>query len=298
MKKFLLVVTLFFVLAWSYGCEKPVAEVNGEKISKKSYEIVLNESKRQHSAAGNTVTGDALRDSVIQQLIGETLLLQSAKADNITVSDKELQEEFMKIESAAGKENMTEQLKKKGITVQDFKDRLRRQMVLRKYINSLVPEDSVSEDEMKDFYKQTPKMFINPKQVNVRLIETSDENQANSIMKELKKKEVSFDKLADRLQKEQKATVTSYGWTDPSFYSESIREGMNSLAKGSYGGPYKGKGSFYIVRVKDRKKESPKTYEEAKEDIKQLLLGQRRNATFMHLIEEKKKQAKIIVNMK
>jgi len=298
LKKFPFFVMLVLVIAWTYGCSRPVAEVNGEKISKKSYEMVLNESKRQHSARGNTVTSDSLRDAVIQQLIGETLLIQSAKEAGITVSNEDVQNEFNKIESAAGKENLLKQLEEKGITVQDFKDRLLKQMILNKYIGSLVPEDSITDHEMKDFYKQTPKMFIHPKQVNVRLIETKTEAEANALLQELKSKKISFDALADRLQKEQKSSVTAYGWTDPSFYSESIREGMKKLAKGAYGGPYKGKASYFIIRLKDRKNESPKTFDEAKDEIRRLLLDQKRNATFLHLIEEKKKNADIKIHLK
>jgi len=292
-RKYLLFALIIAVAGLSYGCAKPVAEVNGEKITQEMYKVALKESMRQHNAVEKEVTSDSLRDAIIQQLIGERLLVQSAKEAKVLVTEDEIRNELERMEKMTGKDEFQELLKKRGLTAQMFRERLKTKMIVHKYINDLVPDDSVSEKDMKDFYKQTPKMFINPKSANVRLIQTTTEAEAQALLNEIKEKKISFDKLADNLQENNKASVTAYGWTDPSFYSQEISEAMKTLKKGTYGGPYKGKDSYFLIRVKDRKAETPKTFAESKDEIKQLLLDQKRNATMLHLIEKRKENSTI-----
>jgi parvulin-like peptidyl-prolyl isomerase len=171
-------------------------------------------------------------------------------------------------------------------------------MIIVKYIDSLIPKESITEQEMMEFYKKSPKMFINHKKVLVRIMQTATKEEADEILKEMKEKKMSFDEMADRFAKEKGGAVTDYGWTETSFFSPEIANALLSLQKGSYGGPYKGRDGYFILRVKDRKDETPMTYNEAKDKIKSVLSNQRRQAAVAHLIAEAKKNASIKVYIK
>jgi len=145
---FMLVAFLFV-----YGCAKPAAEVNGEKISFKTYKMVINEKIKQHSMPDADIGEDKLKDSVIQQLIGEKLMLQAARENNIVVSDKEVDEKYKGLLDTFGGDEFSKQLKNKGISENEYKSRLKERLTLDRYIASLIPDDSIKEDEIKEFYK-------------------------------------------------------------------------------------------------------------------------------------------------
>jgi parvulin-like peptidyl-prolyl isomerase len=206
--------------------------------------------------------------------------------------------EIDRIRTSIGSDAFERQLKEKGMTFHDYHDRIKDQMIIVKYIDSLIPKESITEQEMMEFYKKSPKMFINHKKVLVRIMQTATKEEADEILKEMKEKKMSFDEMADRFAKEKAGAVTDYGWTETSFFSPEIANALLSLQKGSYGGPYKGRDGYFILRVKDRKDETPMTYNEAKDKIKSVLSNQRRQAAVAHLIAEAKKNASIKVYIK
>jgi foldase protein PrsA len=276
-----------------YGCAKPAADVNGEEISMRMYKAVLKEKVKQHSTPETIVEEDKLNDSVIQQLIGEKLLLQAAHENEIMLTDSEFNESYNNIINMFGKEKFHKQLKDKDISIEDYKSRLRNRLIIERYIVSLVPEDSITEQDVKDYYTNSPKPLINAEKVMVRMIEARTKEKAEEILKEMKDKKLSFDEMADILNEEKRATVSAYGWVQPSFFSDDISSALKSLKKGMHGGPYKAREGYYLLRVKDRQKERPKKFGEAKEEIRTTLLNQKRQSMMAHLIDERKKNATI-----
>jgi parvulin-like peptidyl-prolyl isomerase len=113
-------------------------------------------------------------------------------------------------------------------------------------------------------------------------------------MKEIE--ELGFDNAALKIANERRAVVSAYGWTKPGVFKNEIASAMDNLKIGTHGGPYQTKDGYYIVRVKDRKKETVKSLKEASNDIKALLRARKQRATVAHWIAEKKKTALIIIN--
>lgn len=289
----LIIVTIFFLS----GCsKKPAAVVNGEEISMDEFQIQLNQRLLSHKTTGVNINKKELRDAVINELIGRKLLLQVAKEKGIKVSEEELNKAIEAIKSSVGDEKLKKFLKDMNMTEQEYRKQTRDTLTIRKLISSLVPEDKITEDIMKEYYKNRAMPYIKPERVYVRLIQVTTEDEAKKIITELKKG-MDFDKVAERLKAEKKAAVTDYGWAQPDTFSGEIKEALKKLKKGQYGGPYKGKEGYYILRVKDREPEKVMSYEEAKGQIKRELLAQQRQATVAHLIEERKKKANIEINI-
>ena len=297
MRRCALYASMFFMLVVFYGCSKPAAEVNGEQISRNIYNAVLQEKMNQHSLQGMEVKESQLKNAVIEQLVGEKLMVQAARENNIEVTDKELNDEYNAIITRVGKEKFEIQLKEKGISGDQYKTRLRERIMVQRYLVSLVPDDSIEEDEMKELYNKNPKMFINPEKIMVRLIQTQTEEQARAIIKDIEGTDSDFDTVADKLKEKGEAIVSDYGWVDAMFFSKEISDAMKNMKVGTYGGPYKGKDGYYMFRVKDREKETFKIFEESKDEIRALLLSQKRQATLAHLVDERKKKAQIKINI-
>jgi parvulin-like peptidyl-prolyl isomerase len=131
----------------------------------------------------------------------------------------------------------------------------------------------------------------------MKMIELKSEEEATSIADEMKSKKTDFEDIAKKLSDEKKAVVSDYGWVNPDLFSPSISQAIKDLNPGEYGGPYKGQKSFFLIKIKDREKESVAKFDEVKENIRKFLLEQKRQSSITHLIAQKKKTAKIEINI-
>jgi len=296
LKKGLVLFAVLFVIVLS-GCQKkPVAVVNGDEITKKVLDWHVEERMREHEAHGVSVNKETIRHAVLEQLITQKLLLQGARARNITVSDDEVKREVEFIKSIRGEEELKKTLKKSSLSMQEFMDIVREKIMVAKFIESLVPEDSITEEEIREYYKKSPTPFLKPETVFVRFIQTTTEDEAKKILEEMKQKKLSFDEMAELLSKENRAIVSGYGWTSPAVFSPEIASALKEMKKGDYGGPYKGKDGYYLLRVKDRREKGVKSLDESRDEIKNILLRQKRDAEVAHWVAERRSTALIVIN--
>ena len=290
---------VFLAALLSAGCaKKPAAEVNGDKISQKQFHLVLDQKMRQHAERNVKVDANALKKSVIDELISQQLLLQAAKSKNITVDPRELDERVNAVIKAVGKDAFEKQLSQLKLSQSEFKKLVKDKLLIDRLQTALVPDDSISEREMEDFYKHSPQPFLKPEMVEVRFIQTGTLDEANSIVSRMKKERESFDKMADSLQGNKAYTVSGYGWTQTSYFSPAINSAMKDLKPGSFGGPFQGKDGYYIINLKERKPAGIKSFDEARDEIRAQLLTQKRQAMLTHIIDEMKSKARIKVYIK
>ena len=271
------------------------AVVNGEVITMKDFQRQLEQRKEAHSLEKANYDEKAMKEAVINEMIGRRLLVQAAKEKGITVTDDEVKKAFDDmVKRIGGQEKLQEAMKKWDLTEEKIKKNLRESLMIDKYIKQLVPEDSIKEEEMKKFYKESPRPFVEPDQVYVRLVQTTSEEKAKEILKKWKASGKDFDKFVESLPQKKDVLVSGYGWASVDAFGGVFGEALKELKPGEVGGPYKGsKGGYYILRVKKRKPGKPIPYEKAKDRIKQVLLMQKRQAMRAHLIEERKKKADI-----
>ncbi|UCE79548.1 MAG: SurA N-terminal domain-containing protein [Nitrospiraceae bacterium] len=285
------------ILVFLSGCSKPPIIVNGKEIDGKTYEFRLNERVEAHKQMKLGVDMSRIKQAVIQELIGETLILEEAAGRDIQVSDEELDKQITSMRKSAGKEEFDSRLKERGIAFDQFKTMTKEKMIISKFINTLVNEDAVQEHEIREYYSNSPKPFIKPIRVFMRLVEFPNEEAALAALDIMKNNKISFDQMADELREEKKAFSTDYGWVNPAVFSRSISSAIKGLDVGTHGGPYMGKNSYFLIRVKDREKETVARFEEVKDDINTLLLQQKRQAAIAHWVADRKKMAKIEINL-
>ncbi len=279
------------------GCEeKPAAMVNGEPITEEAVQKELQKTMREHGAEGARAEIGPMRKAVIDQLISETLLLQGAREAGIKVSDEELQEEIALIKARSGG-SFQQQLQDAGLTEDSYSALVRERMLKERFIDNLVEEDPVTEEEMKEHYKGSTTPFIRPAQVKIRFIQVDTREQAEAIMQDIKSGKEGFDKVADRLAKEKSAIVNmKYTWIAPEFFKPIVREALGKIRRGAVDGPFETTGGYYIFSLQDRREEGIKTFEEAKPEIREILMRQKRNNALIHWIAGKRKSSDIVVN--
>jgi foldase protein PrsA len=286
---------LFFAIA---GCTRSAITVDDEKISKELFEYTLKERIGTHKAKNINANSEAVKKAVANELIAQVLLVREAKAKEISVTDEEVQKSIDGIRGGTNKQEFIERLVSQGMPYNIFEDRVRKNLVISKLMDSLVREDALTEEEMHAFYLERPNRYFHPEQEYVKILQISHETDANKVLEELENG-ADFDTLAKNVGDSVKGTVSDYGWINPDMLpSEELATAMKTAEINVFSGPFRGKDkSYYFFKIKERKDSRELTFEEAKPRVKTHLLKRKRQALAAHIVETGRKTAKIEINI-
>jgi foldase protein PrsA len=279
------------------GCSKPVATVNGRPVDNRTFELLLKERTKE---AGHQMSGPdlkKLREGVVDALITEALMLEDAAQQGIAVTDEEAAKEVEQIRKSMGEAAFTKALKDKGFSSDMFRRRTKEKMLLSRFTESLLSKEKVSDEEIRSYYTGSSRPFLKPAKILMNMIELGTEEAGSAIMRDMRANKADFDAVAKKLADEQKANVSGYGWVNPELFSPGLSLAVRNLRNGHYGGPYKGKDKYYLVKVMDREKESIASFDEVKDSIRSTLLEEKRQMAFAHWVGQKRMQAKIEVHL-
>jgi foldase protein PrsA len=261
-----IIIVVFVVLIFS-SCnqvnDKVVAKVNNENITQSQLNEELN---KQYGF------------ETLQNLINQVLVIQEAKKKNITVNEKEIEEEIYKTAlNMGGIEKLKDQLKARKVNFNDYKQKVKLDLLLRKLVVS-----ELSEDELRVFYDNIKGSLP---MVEVSFIMVPDKDLANSIIDNLKKG-ASFEKLSetysqDPLTKDTKGYAGFLLKGDISNASPTFKALDEAIfkapKKGEIIGPieinYKGQKLYYIVKYIN----VLQSYQEVKPKLQEILAQQKSN---------------------
>lgn len=280
------------------GCSRDAIVVDGEGIPKSLFDLALKERLDSHKSMNIKVNEAAIKKSVAEELIGEALLVKEAKARKITVSETELKEAIALQRGNKTEKEFKEKLKKSGVPYDIFQKRIKDRIMITKLLNGLVKGDSITEEEMRSFYKGSPVPFLRPERDLVKVLQLNSEEEAKRVMKDIREG-ADFDILCGRLVKEQKASATDYGWIEPDVFSKEIAEAMKSARLNQVYGPFKGRdNSYYIFKIKERQPSRVLSYDEARDRIRDMIIMQKRNEAAANIIMKNRERVKIKFNIK
>jgi len=261
-----IIIVVFVVLIFS-SCnqvnDKVVAKVNNENITQSQLNEELNKQYGYEA---------------LQNLINQVLVLQEAKKKNITVNEKEIEEEIYKTAlNMGGIEKLKDQLKARKVNFNDYKQKVKLDLLLRKLVVS-----ELSEDELRVFYDNIKGSLP---MVEVSFIMVPDKDLANSIVDNLKRG-ASFEKLSetysqDPLTRDTKGYAGFLLKGDISNASPTFKALDEAIfkapKKGDIIGPieinYKSQKLYYIVKYIN----VLQSYQEVKPKLQEILAQQKSN---------------------
>ncbi len=152
--------------------EATVAVVDGNAISENQLDREVAKLLPQtfYHAKLNDKKLAKLKKTALKSLIEETLIYNYALSKNITVTDDELEEMLEKLEEAYGsKKVLMQALKNSKFTTEEFKQAVKRGIVLEKFNESEI-EYKVTDKELQEYYEKNKFKFKEPDKIKVRLI--------------------------------------------------------------------------------------------------------------------------------
>ncbi|WP_421384827.1 SurA N-terminal domain-containing protein [Bacillus salacetis] len=139
--------------------ETTVAVVNEEDIKGEAYNTLLSQTQMQYQQMGQDPTSEELapklKESTIDSLIGQTLLLQEAEKHGYKASDEEIQKEIDTLKANYEDEEQFEEiLKSNGLTMDELKSEVANNIKYTAYIDNELEVEEVKDEDVKAYYDQ------------------------------------------------------------------------------------------------------------------------------------------------
>ncbi len=197
-----------FVLAALTGCnidKSAIIKVNGEPITKSSYEEIYNReisSPQYKQFSGflkdeDSIMSLMLKDRIVNELILKEIINQEVEKRKIEVTEDEIQARKNEIAEKIGSEEKVEELlKRNNISEKQFDKDIENEIKIDKLIEA-TQSTKVSEKEVKDFYNKNIASFNYPERVRAShiLIQVNPAQIKQEIISQDNKGELTSDEI-------------------------------------------------------------------------------------------------------
>ncbi|QER42785.1 hypothetical protein F1847_08510 [Thermodesulfobacterium sp. TA1] len=232
---------------------------------------------------------EEIRNKVLNDWIEDTLVGLEAKKYGFKVEDEEI-EAYLKeeIKSLGGEENFKQRLKEKGLTLEEYKKKIKDILLKMRLVHFMLKEKIVITDEdLKPLYAEEIKRYDKSFRYWLSVFITKDEGLAKSLYEELVKGK-TFEDLIKNLSKEKGM-----------FFNESFKEEeldpkvlqkVKELKPEEIAEPLKVGDNFYLIKLIKKGENEPPAFEELKPRLKQKLFEEKAQKFIEKWIKELKEK--------
>src|SRR2546429_3621448 len=129
------------------------AAVNGKEIKREEVDKYYRTRVNPEGQEPSQEEALSLKLNVLDELIYNEILLERAKKLGLEASDGEVEDKFTERKSPYTEDEIQRQLREQGITVDDWKQDMRRQLSIQKLLDrAVVAKLSITDQEVADFY--------------------------------------------------------------------------------------------------------------------------------------------------
>ena len=136
------------------------ATVNGQEIKRDDVDKFYRTRVSPEGQEPSQEEALSLKLNVLDELINNEILLERAKKLNLEASDGEVEDKFTELKSPYTEDEFQRQLKERGVSVDDLKRDLRRQLSIQKLLNrEVVAKISITDQDVSEFYNANKAQF-------------------------------------------------------------------------------------------------------------------------------------------
>lgn len=278
----LIIIGVAVIFGAAFSKRDVVATVAGEKITKDELYNMLVE-----------MNGAKALDS----LITEKIVGMEAKKEKVSVSNKEIEEEFgAYMEAYGGEEGFKQALQQSGMTEKNIKNDIKQYLLIKKLIE---PKLKVTEDEIKAYFDENKDKFDEEEQVQASHILVEDEKTAKEVANKLADGK-DFAELAKEYSKDEASAESGgeLGYFAKGKMVEEFETVAFSMEAGEISDPVKTEHGYHIIKVTDKKAAKEAVFEDHKEKIKETLFEEKLQVEYPKWLEEKKAEYDISNSLK
>jgi peptidyl-prolyl cis-trans isomerase C len=277
----------------------PVATVNGEAIGRQEFGRRLGReaalTKGETALKANE--RESIKEEILRQIIEERMMLQRARELAIAVSAAELERRVAEIRRDYNEEGFSPLFGKGSISYDDWKEELRKRILLEKLVALDVYEKiRVSDEEAERYFNSNRRTYFTGRRVRAAQIVVREQEQAQEILKRLKKGE-DFDKVAREVSIGPEAMQGGdLGFFERGVMPEEIDRIVFSLSVGALSRVVQSPYGFHIIKVLAKEEPGGRTFAEAKGRVAADLRKLKEAEVYAQWIEGLKANADIRIN--
>src|SRR5690349_3534611 len=136
------------------------AVVNGKEIKRDEVDKYYRTRVNPEGQEPSPEEALSLKLNVLDELINNEILLERAKKLNLEASDGEVEDKFTELKSPYTEDEFQRQLKDRGVSVDDLKSDLRRQLSITKLLNrEVVAKITITDQDVTDSFNANKAQF-------------------------------------------------------------------------------------------------------------------------------------------
>lgn len=293
--------------------DRIVAEVDNEiitykQLSEELLPIVARIKSVGYPAPRQKELIDEVRGQMLKNLIDEKIAEISAARSNIKIDDEDVENFLQRIRSEqnASKKDFIKALKNEGYSIEEYKERLKKQILKKRLIDFEVRSKIViTKEDIKKYYNENPAEYSDKVELNLwhitfpkayykaeneeKIIETADKIKEETIKKGFE----TISKNIKEYSKGYEVVSGNLGFYKNQDLSKEVIEavkGLNEKDISKVIATSRGVQFFYIAK---RKVTPSETLEEVTPKIRRVLYNQEVEKRFAHWIEKLKENMHI-----
>jgi len=238
------------------------------------------------------------RTSFLLQLVEEMIIIRRAEELHLSISAEELDEAVRDIQKDYPQAGFEDMFLKQAISLEAWKERLRKRLLIEKVMRKdLLKEDSVTIEEMRDYYSKHREDWTSGEELRARHILLPTEDQAKKVLQRLKDGE-TFSTLARRYSIAPEAEFGGdMGYVAHGELPICLETPLFTLRPGELSPVVKSPYGFHIFQVIEKRETPVPDIEESVERIKQEILKAKIEAAYGPWLAELRSRYHVEVNM-
>lgn len=288
------------------GCKNKnvAATVNGEDISITELNSQVDQLKKQYPQMFEGADGEGrlldFKQRLLDNLVNQMLVRQAAEKAGIKISDAEVDKQIEQLKSGfKDKAQFDAALKSAGMTVDSLRKQIKEQLVTQKLIDRLAKDTKVSDADIKAYYDKNKEQFAQKaaKRASHILFKPEDKAKAQQVLTELK----NGGDFAALAKKNSIDTATAskggdLGWPSTPFVTE-FQAALDKLDVGQMSGLVQTPYGWHIIKVTEKRGATQQTLAQVKDQIKAIIIQQRKSQAYQNFLEKLRKDAKIEIRL-
>lgn len=301
----LLIVVLIASGAYSIFEFQPVATVNGDPIRRYEYEKTLGDAISYYQQYGINLYDPKeasffleLKKQVLSHMIDNKIITQEAKKENIKITPSDVDARIEEIKkSFPSEKDFFEALAKQKISMGELRNILEQQLTAEALFKKLTSNVTISEAEVKAYYDEHKKEFVQPEQIHLRHILVKTEQEANNIYNQLKEGK-DFAALAKEysIDTPTKDKGGDLGWISKASLVPDLAKAADALKDNEFSKPVKSPFGYHIIEKLGTRPSKELSFNDVKTTLTAQLLRNKQAQSLEKWFKEKKEQSKITPN--
>ncbi|MDO8915911.1 MAG: peptidylprolyl isomerase [Coriobacteriia bacterium] len=297
-----LVGVLLFAALGATGCadKDVIAKVNGSPIKLSDVDAQLAQMKKSSPQTFQGTDGKKreteFKAKIVESLIQLELIKQAGKELGVSITAKQIDDYIKQLETQyGGASGLTDAMKQSGVTMDQLRSSIESRLLVDAVGKKATKAGSITDAEMKDYFAKNPGMFKTAAQVHAWhiLFATKDKAQAEKVYDQVKKGG-DFAALAKQYSTDpgSRDKGGDLGWAPSTQYVTEFAAAVSSMKVGEFR-LVETQFGWHIIKLVETKPAEDKTFDQVKDQIKQIIQQQNQSDDFTKYVDELKKKAKI-----